>query len=82
MRYLAVFKGRNGCLKCHRRMTEDKIPAEIVNTPRETGYGCGISIEVPEAYYGRADRLTVGADSFLGWWVISEMQGGAVCTKL
>jgi len=81
LKYLAVFKGRSATIRAGRALEQNAIPFRFVNTPRETGYGCGICIEVaPSYYYGAARVLPM--QGFVGWWLLNEVAGGVACTRV
>ena len=81
MKYLAVFRGRSATIRAGYALEQSGIPFSIVNTPRETGYGCGICIEVTPSYFASAARL-LPLDGFVGWWLMTGVTGGIVCTRV
>lgn len=44
---LAVFKSRTQTLRFFERCQAYRIPAEVVNTPRQAALGCGLSVKFP-----------------------------------
>ncbi len=46
MEYLiAVFKSRTQVMKFYEKLLDCRIPADVVNTPREASLGCGLSVK-------------------------------------
>ena len=81
MRYLAVFRGRSAAIRASRVLEQNAIPMQWVNAPRETGYGCGIAIEVLPSYYTAAAQV-LPREGFVGWWLVTHVAGGTVCTRV
>lgn len=70
-------------MRAHRALSAAGIPAEIVNTPRETGYGCGISLALgPESYAAAASVLGSRTEGFAGWWLVTDYASGKSYSRL
>jgi len=67
--YLAVFRSRTQAMDCAARLRALKIPAKIVNTPKEAGVGCGLSIKFSAAVSPRAKAAInrAGYSAFYGY---------------
>lgn len=47
MEYIIVaFRSRAHTIKFYEFLRHNGVPAEIVNTPKEAGVGCGLSVKV------------------------------------
>ena len=60
---LAVFKSRTQTLRFYERCKVLRIPAEVVNTPRQASLGCGLSVKFPHAALPAVRRL-LGMDNY------------------
>ena len=57
MEYLiATFKSRAETIRFSDILRGYGVPAEIVNTPREAGVGCGLSVKSYRGYLGQIKR--------------------------
>ena len=69
MGYVVIaFRSREHSVKFSAILTERGIPNNLVNTPKEAGVGCGLSVKVSENNYYFAVRLLrkVNFSSFAG----------------
>lgn len=75
MEYLVVaFRSRNHTVKFYEHLKRVNLPVEIINTPKEAGVGCGLSVKAPITYLQvikRAVSLT-GYKSFAGYFSVKH----------
>ena len=74
---LAVFRSRSQAMDCITKMRALKIPAQIINTPREANVGCGLSVKFPQNAATRAKAFITRAaySSFYGYMRIDYKSG-------
>lgn len=67
---IVVFRSRSDTLKFNNELMKMRIQGQIINTPREAGKTCGISIKISEQAYQIAQRLLIIASypSFAGFY--------------
>ncbi len=73
---LAVFKSRSQTLDFSMRLKSAGVPAANVNTPKEAGVGCGISVRIDARFLPRAKSVLKQKpySSFAGF--LGEGRGG------
>ncbi len=57
MTILTVFRSRAQALDCTATLRAAGIPAATVNTPKEAGVGCGLSVKIEENFLPRVKML-------------------------
>jgi hypothetical protein len=75
MEYLiAVFKSRTQVMKFYEKLLDCRIPADIVNTPREASLGCGLSVKFGCGYYFYVKKILYSdcLHSFVGIFKVTE----------
>lgn len=55
--FLAVFRSRVQAADCNSRLRMNGINCSLINTPKETGVGCGLSVKIPQNQIARARGL-------------------------
>ncbi len=50
MTILAIFRSRAQALDCVSALRGAGVPASAVNTPKEAGVGCGLSVKFEEGF--------------------------------
>lgn len=55
--YLAIFRSRTQAIDCGARLKAFGIPAKIINTPKEAGVGCGLSLKFSALVAPRAKAV-------------------------
>lgn len=78
MEYIIVaFRSRTQTVKMSHLMQSRGISCEIVNTPKEAGVGCGLSIKISPYYFERTKRLVfdVGFSAFAGFFMVKLTAG-------
>ncbi len=57
MTVLTVFRSRAQALDCVSLLRGAGVPAAAVNTPKEAGVGCGLSVKFEEGFLPRVKSL-------------------------
>ena len=78
MEYLVVaFRSRSDTVRFFNFISANGLHAEIVNTPKQAGVGCGLSVKVNKnslSYIKRA-LLVFGESSFIGVFLVTDLNG-------
>ena len=79
---LAVFRSRSQAIDCINKLRALNIPAQLINTPKEAGVGCGLSIKFSAATATRAKGIIakMNYSSFYGYMRI-DFRGGKIFIK-
>ncbi len=81
MEYLIVaFRSRNETIGFYKFLNRLGYNAEVVNTPKEAGVGCGLSVKVSKNIYGNLRYLLMNFNgkSFAGIFKITTSRGGKI----
>ena len=67
---LAVFRSRSQAVDCNMRLRSYGVPSNLVNTPKEAGVGCGLSVKIPQNMLARAKVIIAGGryPAFYGYY--------------
>lgn len=86
MRYIiAVFRSRNETLYFANMFRQNNIFMTIINTPKEAGQACGISVRFDEKMLSYAKRILMSRPfrSFVGFYKITiESSNRMIVEKL
>ena len=78
MDYIIVaFRSRSHTIKFGNILREKGLAMEIINTPKEAGVGCGLSVKFRKENFELAKRLVLmaGLSSFAGFFSVKEISG-------
>ncbi len=78
MEYIIIaFRSRTQTVKMAQLMNARSITCEIVNTPKEAGVGCGLSVKISPFYFERTKKLVfdVGFSAFAGFFLVKITAG-------
>lgn len=78
MDYIIVaFRQRAHTVRFHEYLRRNGVYSEIVNTPKEAGVGCGLSVKVSKERLGMIKNVAYrsGLDSLAGFFVV-QLRGG------
>ena len=79
MEYVVVaFRSRAHTVKFSEFLRRNGIFNEIINTPKEAGVGCGLSVKVQKSQFTNvknAVRISTGFSSFAGFFLVTETGG-------
>ncbi len=59
---LAVFRSRSQAMDCYSRIKAAGLGAQLINTPKEAGVGCGLSVKFANAAAGRVKNIIARAN--------------------
>lgn len=79
MEYLIVsFRSRNETIGFYKFLSRQGFSAEVVNTPKEAGVGCGLSVKVSKNVYGALRYLLMqyNGKSFAGIFKVTNSNHG------
>ncbi len=74
MEYVIIaFRSRAFTVKFSNYLKEKGVPNRIVNTPKEAGVGCGLSVEINKAHFYAVKRAVFASntESFAGFFLVS-----------
>ena len=83
MEYLIIaFKSRAHTIKFYNLLSAIGIASQIVNTPKQAGVGCGLSVKVKKDNLALVKRALFNANlsSFAGGFAVREV-GQAIIIK-
>ncbi|MCH5143215.1 MAG: DUF3343 domain-containing protein [Clostridiales bacterium] len=74
---LAVFRSRSQAMDCNSRLRRGGIPSSLINTPKEAGVGCGLSVKFPQSTEKSARALISGGrySAFYGYMIVNINYG-------
>ena len=76
MEYLIVaFRSRAHTIKFANLLRSQNFAMEIINTPKEAGVGCGLSVKVRKENYQMIKKLVLlsALSSFAGFFTVKEL---------
>ena len=83
MEYIVIaFRSRAHTIKFHSFLDDNRIKSEIINTPKDAGVGCGLSVRLPVNLLEtakKAVRLT-SLPSYAGIFKV-KMVGGKMLVR-
>ena len=78
MEYVVIaFRSRAHTVKFYEFLRANGIFGEIVNTPKEAGVGCGLSVKIKKTDLSVAKRAVLSASlsSFAGFFLVNVISG-------
>lgn len=78
MEYVIVaFRSRAQTIKFYQTLSVNGMVAEIVNTPKEAGVGCGLSVKISSAQliYVKNVVKSLNFNSFAGTFLVKIISG-------
>ena len=78
MEYVVVaFRSRAHTVKFHSFLLENGVSSEIINTPKEAGVGCGLSVKVATSLLPvvRKGVRIIALSSFAGFFKVKMTAG-------
>ncbi len=79
MEYVVIaFRSRSHTVAFSEFLRRNGINNEIINTPKEAGVGCGLSVKINKSNYTaskNAIRLSNKFSSLAGFFLINEIAG-------
>ena len=83
MGFIAItFRSRAHTVKFSEFLRKNGVPNEIINTPKEAGVGCGLSVKVSPSRFAtaRAAVRATSLSSFAGFFLV-KIYGGKRIVK-
>lgn len=78
MDYIIVaFRSRTQTIEFSKLLASNFIYSEIVNTPKEAGVGCGLSVKINESVFAVVKRIvhSLPKSSFAGFFLVTSVGG-------
>ncbi len=78
MEYVVVaFRSRSHTIRFSSYLSSNGVYNEIINTPKEAGVGCGLSIKINKAQFQTVKRITLSLklNSFAGFFLVKIVGG-------
>ncbi len=74
---IVAFRSRAHTIKFFNLLSAHGVGAEIVNTPKEAGVGCGLSVKVRKESFEVIKKIvfSLALSSFAGFFLIKEISG-------
>lgn len=74
---VVAFRSRAHTVKFAEFLRRNGISAEIINTPKEAGVGCGLSVKVKKTVFSTVKRaaLSLRLNSFAGFFLVTLVGG-------
>lgn len=74
---IVAFRSRSHTVKFSNLLTQMGIANQIVNTPKEAGVGCGLSLKINKEYVSvvKGIIMKVGQTSFAGCFLVKNLAG-------
>lgn len=79
MEYIVVaFRSRTHTVRFSEYLRGYGINNEIVNTPKEAGVGCGLSVKISPSVYPQVKRAirNIDLNSYAGSFLVNVVKGG------
>lgn len=79
---LAVFRSRSQAMDCMNKMRVYRVPAQLINTPKEANVGCGLSLRIPMNFAPKAKTVIAhgGYSAFYGYLKL-DVRGGKITVR-
>ena len=78
MEYVVVaFRSRAQTVKFHEILSRNNILSEIINTPKEAGVGCGLSVKISKNAFSLVKQVVrmANLNSFAGFFLVKVVAG-------
>ena len=74
---LAVFRSRAQAADCNSRLRINGVPSNLINTPKEAGIGCGLSVKIPQNMATREKGIVMQQHyaAFYGFYAMKTLYG-------
>ncbi|MBR2499202.1 MAG: DUF3343 domain-containing protein [Clostridia bacterium] len=74
---VVAFRSRAHTVKFAEFMRANGVSVEIINTPKEAGVGCGLSVKVSKSVFTAVKRAVQVAslNSFAGFFLVTQVGG-------
>lgn len=85
MRWIIIaFRSRAQTIKFYDFLQRNGVYSNIVNTPKEAGVGCGLSVKIREESFVPVKRAVFasGFKSFAGFFAVSDAGGRRIVKSI
>ena len=85
MEFLIVaFRSRAHTIKFANLLSAHGIAMEIVNTPKEAGVGCGLSVRIKRESFSLVKQIvfSLSLSSFAGFFTVNEIGGRKIVRSI
>ncbi len=74
---IVAFRSRAHTIKFFNLLSAHGVGAEIVNTPKEAGVGCGLSVKIRRESFEFVKRIvfSLSLSSFAGFFAVKDIGG-------
>ncbi len=74
---IVAFRSRAHTIKFFNLLSAHGMGAEIINTPKEAGVGCGLSIKIRREAFDLVKKIvfSLSLSSFAGFFLVKEIGG-------
>lgn len=74
---VAAFRSRAHTVKFADLLRISGVPNEIINTPKEAGVGCGLSVKIGKSSFSAVKKIVMryGLPSFAGFFLVKVISG-------
>ncbi|MBR5899818.1 MAG: DUF3343 domain-containing protein [Clostridia bacterium] len=81
---IVAFRSRTHTVAFSEYLLKRGISNEIVNTPKEAGVGCGLSVKISPSKFPMVRQATfkVGYNSFAGFFSVKHLAGKRVVRSI
>ena len=81
---IVAFRSRSQTIKLANLLSAHGIPMEIVNTPKEAGVGCGLSVKIKSHSFEMVKKVvfSLSLSSFAGFFVVKELGGRKIVRSI
>ena len=81
---IVAFRSRAHTIKFFNLLSAHGIGAEIINTPKEAGVGCGLSVKTSKNAFSTVKNAVNLArlNSFAGFFLVSVVGGSSVVRSI
>ena len=81
---VAAFRSRAHTVKFFGILNSNGVRCEIINTPKEAGVGCGLSVKFFKDSFPLVKRavISLGLNSFAGFFLVKNVSGKRIVKSI
>lgn len=81
---IVAFRSRAHTVKFSELLAKNGIQNQIVNTPKEAGVGCGLSVKISRIYFNVVKKAVFKVDlnSFAGFFSVKQFAGQTIVKSI
>lgn len=76
MEYIAItFRSRSHTMRAYETLKRFSVASSIINTPKEAGVGCGLSVRIPTERFSFCKKVVfrLNLNSFAGFFLVKQV---------